>query len=53
MKALNKPRIILPEGFDERAAFEITLKGWLSARVELEDGDRYTLYRKLPDLIGR
>lgn len=44
MKTLRKPQIIWPEGFDERAAFEITLKGWLSAQVELEDEDRYTVY---------
>ncbi len=36
--------VILPEGFDERATFEISLKGWLSAQVELEDGDRYAVY---------
>jgi hypothetical protein len=40
MKTLNGPRIILPDDFDERAAFETNLKGWLSAQVESEDGDR-------------
>ncbi|MGH9753480.1 MAG: hypothetical protein ACREA2_11910 [Blastocatellia bacterium] len=44
MKTFNRPRVIFPDGFDERAAFEITLKGWLSAQVELEDGDHYTVY---------
>jgi hypothetical protein len=49
MKTLKGLRVILPEGFDERAAFEANLKGWLSAQVELEDGDRYAVY--FSDLI--
>jgi hypothetical protein len=44
MKTLNGPRVIFPEGCDERAAFETPLKGWLSAQVELEDGCRYAVY---------
>ncbi len=44
MKTLNGLRVILPERFDERAAFEANLKGWLSAQVELEDGSCYTVY---------
>ncbi|SRR6266511_5708619 len=44
MKTLNGPRVIFPEGFDERAAVETPLKGWLSAQVELEDGCRYVVY---------
>ena len=44
MKTLSCPRIIFPEGFDERAAFETPLKGWLSAQIELEDGGRYAVY---------
>ena len=44
MNTLNSPRIIFPEGFDERAAVETPLKGWLSAQVELEDRCRYVVY---------
>jgi len=43
-KTRSRPRVIFPEGFDERAAFETPLKGWLSAQVELEDGRRYAVY---------
>ena len=44
MKTLSGPRVIFPEGFDERAAFETPLKGWLKAQVELQDGCRYAVY---------
>ena len=44
MKTPSSPRIIFPEGFDERAAFETPLKGWLNAQIELEDGYRYAVY---------
>ena len=44
MKTQSGPRIIFPEGFDERAAFETPLKGWLNAQIELEDGCRYAVY---------
>jgi hypothetical protein len=44
MKTLSNPRIILPTGFDEQAAAETPLKGWLSAQVELHDGCRYAVY---------
>jgi hypothetical protein len=44
MKTRSGPRVIFPEGFDERAAFEAPLKGWLQAQVELEDGCRYGVY---------
>jgi hypothetical protein len=44
MKTRNGPRVIFPVGFDERAAVEAPLKGWLSAQVELEDGCRYAVY---------
>ena len=44
MKTRSGPRVIFPEGFDERAAFEASLKGWLKAQVELEDGCRYAVY---------
>jgi hypothetical protein len=44
MKTRSGPRIIFPEGFDERAAFEAPLKGWLNAQIELEDGCRYAVY---------
>ena len=44
MKMRSGPRVIFPEGFDERAAFETPLKGWMKAQVELEDGCRYAVY---------
>ena len=44
MKTRSGPRVIFPEGFDERAAFETPLKGWLQAQVELPDGCRYAVY---------
>lgn len=37
------PRLVLHEGFGERDAFEIELKGWFTAHIELENGDRYAL----------
>jgi len=39
MKTPSSPRIIFPEGFDERAAFETPLKGWLNAQIELDEHD--------------
>jgi hypothetical protein len=44
MKTRSNPQVILPTGFDEQAAAEIPLKGWLSAQVELDDGHRYAVY---------
>ena len=44
METRSGPRVIWPDGFDERAAFETPLRGWLSAQVELEDGWRYAVY---------
>ncbi len=44
MKMQRGPRVIFPAGFDERAAFETPLKGWLKAQVELEDGGRYAVH---------
>ena len=44
MKTQNGPRVMFPAGFDERAAVETPLKGWLSAQVELDDGCRYAVY---------
>lgn len=43
MKSQDYPRVIFPEGFDERAAFEMTLKGWVRAQVETEDGQLYPI----------
>ncbi len=40
MKTLSCPRVIFPEGFDEQAAFETSLKGWLSAQVEVKRNSR-------------
>ena len=44
MQTRSGPRVIFPEGFDERAAFEAPLKGWLKAQVELPDSCRYVVY---------
>jgi hypothetical protein len=42
---MNKnPRLILPKDFDERAAFEVALKGWFRALVETEPGVYYSIY---------
>jgi hypothetical protein len=38
----HHPKIIFPDGFDERSEHEMPLRGYLShALVELEDGSRY------------
>jgi len=44
MNTDNYPRVLFPEGFDERSAFECSMKGWLSAQVESESGERYSIY---------
>lgn len=44
MNALTCARVVFPEGFDERAAFEAPSKGWLSAQVEMKDGRSYAVY---------
>jgi hypothetical protein len=44
MKMSNSPRLILPDGFDEQALFELPFKGWLSAYVESEEGCRYPVH---------
>ena len=41
---MNYPRLLFHEGIDERAAFEMTLKGWVSAQVATEDGAHYPVY---------
>src|SRR5689334_13176091 len=38
------PRLIFDPDFDERAAFEMSLKGWISLHVETEPGVRYPVY---------
>ena len=57
MNSVQYPRLILPEGFDERSAFEAASKGWLTAQLEADDGRRYPLYfydpvRLQQDLAG-
>jgi hypothetical protein len=37
-------RVVFPDGFDERAAFEAPSKGWLSAHVETNDGSCFSVY---------
>jgi hypothetical protein len=38
------PPVVFRDGFDERAAFEMPAKGWLSAQIELKDGSRVSVY---------
>lgn len=38
------PKIIFPEGFDDRAASEMRDKGWLAAQVETKNGNRFRVY---------
>lgn len=44
MKTHSAPRVLFPAGFDERTALETSLKGWLGAQVEFDDGCRYAVY---------
>jgi hypothetical protein len=44
MKATSHLRIIWPDDFDERAAFEMPFKGWLNTFVELDEGYRYSVH---------
>lgn len=44
MNAPTCARVVFPDGFDERAAFEAPSKGWLSAQVEMKDGRSYYVY---------
>jgi hypothetical protein len=42
---VNRFRIKFPDWYDDRAAYEAPLKGYLSdVEVRLEDGSRYKLY---------
>ena len=43
MSETDYPRLILSDQFSERDAFEIRLKGWFYASIELEDGSHHTL----------
>ena len=44
MTSKRNPRIIFPEGFEDRDAEEMPLRGCLSnALVELENGERYAV----------
>ena len=44
MSEKSYPRIVFPDGFDERAEYEMPLRGCLiNAFVELEDGTRYAV----------
>lgn len=36
--------VVFPDGFDDRAAFEMAAKGWLSAHVEIKDGRQFSVY---------
>lgn len=50
----NYPKIIFPDGFDERDVYEMPLRGCLShAFVELEHGDRYAVEFIDPVRLGQ
>jgi hypothetical protein len=39
------PLVIFPEWFDERAEYEVAMKGWLDqVRVQVPDGSRYAVF---------
>ena len=44
MNSVQYPRLILPEGFNERSAYEANAKGWMVAQLEADDGRRYPLF---------
>jgi hypothetical protein len=44
MKMSSFPRVVWPQGFEERASFELPFKGWLRVKVESENGCRFSLY---------
>jgi len=45
LKTDTYPRIIWPEDFDDRAAYEIEMKDWLGGvKVELAEGLIYSLF---------
>ena len=49
----NYPKLILYEGFGEREIDEMTLKGWFSATVELENREHYTITFFDPIRLGQ
>ena len=44
MKLSSYPRLLFPQGFDERSAFEMTSKGYVSAQVETADGAQHPVF---------
>lgn len=40
----NKAKVVFPDGFHDRAAFEMPAKGWLSAQVEMKDGRLFSVH---------
>ncbi len=38
------PKVIFPSGFDERAVFEMEMKGWISVVVEITNGTQYPVF---------
>ena len=50
----ERPVLVLPEHWDERAAFETPLRGYLEgAVVQLADGARYSVYFYDPVRLGQ
>lgn len=46
-------QLIFPPEFDERALYEMPLKGWLDVLVQLDDGSRYQVEFIDPVRLGQ
>jgi hypothetical protein len=40
----NPTRILFPQGFDDRAADEMTMKGYANILIELDEGQYYSVW---------
>ena len=53
MERIEYPRIVYPIELDERAIFEMPLKGWVRAHVETAPGEWYELHFFHPVRLGQ
>jgi hypothetical protein len=53
MKPTEYPRVLYPFELDERAIFEMPLKGWVRAHVETAPGEWYELHFYDPVRLGQ
>jgi len=54
MLALNRPKLIFKEEFDDRLAFDVSQKGWCGiAAVELPDGGRADVFFYTPTRLAQ